>query len=60
VKNLEGYIEALSTAPDTHLDAHGARLCAEWNGEDPVRFIRDLLDLSVRYAWGSSFTITSM
>ena len=53
-------IRVLARAPETQFDAQGSGLCVDWDGEDPVRFLRDLLDLSVRYAWGSGFVISAM
>jgi hypothetical protein len=52
-------IAKMAEAPDSQLDAAGAKLCREFDPktEDPVRFIRDLLDLCVRYAWSSGFVI---
>jgi hypothetical protein len=58
VNKLADIIPLLAEAPDGQLDAQGAKMCAEWDGEDPVRFLRDLLDLCVRYAWASGFVIT--
>ncbi len=57
---LPDLIKVLGKAPETQLDAQGSGLCVDWDGEDPVRFLRDLLDLSVRYAWASSLLITTM
>jgi len=57
VNKLADIIPLLAEAPRGQLDAKGAKMCAEWDGEDPVRFLRDLLDLCVRYAWASSFVI---
>jgi len=51
-------IKVLAMAPESQLDPQGAKLCADWDGQDPVRFIRDLLDLCVRYAWSSGYLIT--
>ena len=55
-----GVIKTLVDAPDSQLDKAGTKLCAEFdpNKDDPVRFIRDLLDLCVRYAWSSGLILT--
>jgi len=52
----------LADAPDSQLDAQGTKMCREFNPDtdDPVRFLRNLLDLSVRYAWASGFVIKAM
>ena len=63
-ENIE-IISILGNAPDHQLDAHGSKMCREWlksrtevsDRNDTVKFIRNLLDLCVRYAWSSSFVI---
>ena len=57
-KELGELIVALADAPESHLDEKGAKLCGEWDKTtDPLKFLRNLLDLCVRYAWGSGFVI---
>jgi len=55
-----GIIKKLIDAPDSQLDKAGTKLCAEFDPDkdDPVRFIRNLLDLCVRYAWSSGLVLT--
>jgi hypothetical protein len=62
MSNYEGFIAAFAKAPDNQLDKAGAKMCAEFDPEveDPVRFIRDLRDLCVRYAWSSGFVIQAL
>ena len=57
-----GLIGAFAKAPDSQLDTQGAKMCADYDPEtgDPVRFIRDLRDLCVRYAWSSGFVIQAL
>ena len=58
--DLPQFINMFSMAPVGQLDPKAAKMCGEWDGEDPVRFIRNLQDLCVRYSWGSGFIITTM
>lgn len=57
MQRYKDIIELLSMAPDSQFDKNGAAMCKDWDGQDAVRFLRDVLDLSVRYAWGSRFII---
>jgi hypothetical protein len=53
-------IKLLAKSPDTQLDKRGAELCSCFDGTDEVRFLRDLLDLCVRYAWASSLVVATL
>lgn len=52
-------IAKLVTALDTQLDAQGTQMCRDFDPstDNPVRLLRDLRDLCVRYSWSSGFIL---
>ena len=62
MSNTELYkdmIKMFGDAPETQMDAPLAKMCQEWNGEDPVCFLRDLRDLCV-HSGSSGFCVVAI
>lgn len=58
--SLIKFIHMLGEGSDRELDTKLAKECREFEGPDPIRFLRDLRDKCVRYGASSSFVITAI
>jgi len=54
------FIHMLGEGSDREIDTRLAKECREFEGTDPIRFLRDLRDKCVRYGASSSFVIKAI
>lgn len=59
-EKLVQIIAEFGKAPDGQLDHSLAKECREFDGEDPVKFLRNLRDKCVRYGASSGFVIKAV
>ena len=57
---LKDLIVAFGEAPDSQIAASLAKECRDFDGDDPVRFLRDLRDKCVRYGGSSGFVVRTI
>jgi hypothetical protein len=59
MSDLRDFIEAFGQAPETQMDANLAKECRDFDGDDPVRFLRDLRDKCV-FSGSSEFCVKAI
>lgn len=58
--HLKRMIAHLGQGSDRQIASSLAKECREFNGDDPVRFLRDLRDKCVRYSGSCAFVIEAI
>jgi hypothetical protein len=59
-QDLIEFIELLGAAPEGDLEPYLSAKCKNFSGADPVNFLRNLRDVAVHVAGGSSFVILAI
>ena len=60
IEEMTKFVNMLGEGSDNDIDIALAAECREFNGPDPVRFLRDLRDKCVRYGASSAFVIKAI
>jgi hypothetical protein len=59
-EGLREFIKMLGNFSDITLDTAYTKQCREFEGGDPIRFLRDLQDKCVRYGASSDFIVSAI